>query len=96
VTTDYVLDETLTLTKMRAGSQIALALLDRMEKSSALVVESVDSQRFDAAKQLFRKYADHGYSFTDCTSFAVMNELKLVAALTTDRHFSEAGFQKLL
>jgi predicted nucleic acid-binding protein len=81
---------------MRAGSRVALALLDRIEQSSAVVVESVDSQRFDAAIQLFRKHSDHGYSFTDCTSFAVMNELQLVAALTTDRHFSEAGYQKLL
>ena len=40
--------------------------------------------------------ADHRYSFTDCSSFVLMAELGLKQALTTDRHFIEAGFQALL
>ena len=34
---------------------------------------------------------DKAYSFTDCTSFVVMQELKLKTALTTDRHFRQMG-----
>jgi predicted nucleic acid-binding protein len=44
----------------------------------------------------FRQHADHGYSFTDYTSFVVMRELGLRYALTTDHHFTEAGFRGLL
>ncbi len=50
----------------------------------------------DAAKNFFRKHSDRCYSFTDCTSFVVMRELRLTEALTTDRHFVEAGFRVLL
>jgi uncharacterized protein len=53
-------------------------------------------RRFLAAKAYFRKHADHGYPFTDCTSFVLMRELDMTAALTTDRHFIEAGFEVLL
>jgi predicted nucleic acid-binding protein len=42
------------------------------------------------------KHADHGYSFTDCSSFLLMKELALREALTTDLHFAEAGFIPLL
>ena len=44
----------------------------------------------------FAEHIDHGYSFTDCASFVVMSELGIRDALTTDRHFTEAGFRALL
>lgn len=96
VTTDYVIDETLTLVKLRTEAKVALALLERIEQSDAILVEDISAARFQAAKALFRKHSDHGYSFTDCTSFAVMRELKIIEALTTDAHFVEAGFKALL
>ena len=96
VTTDYIIDEALTLTKARTNSMVALALLDRIENSPAVILELMSGIRLDAAKLFFRKHADHGYSFTDCTSFVVMRELGLTDALTTDRHFREAGFKPLL
>jgi len=96
VTTDYVIDETLTLVKLRTEASVALALLERIEQSDSIVVETIDAARFRAAKIIFRRHADHDYSFTDCTSFAIMRELKLTEALTTDAHFTEAGFKALL
>jgi predicted nucleic acid-binding protein len=96
VTTDYIVDETLTLTKARIDATTSLALLDRMERSEAIDLEPLTSEKFVASKQHFRKHSDHGYSFTDCTSFIVMDEMKIRAALTTDRHFAEAGFEVLL
>lgn len=96
VTTDYVVDEALTLTKARTNAMVSLQLLDRIEMSGTIVIEFVNSNRLAAAKAFFRKHADHGYSFTDCTSFIVMRELGLRDALTTDRHFAEAGFRPLL
>lgn len=96
VTTDYIVDETLTLTKGRIDASTAIALLDRIERSEAIDLELLSGESFLASKQYFRKHSDHGYSFTDCTSFVVMNELEIRAALTTDRHFKEAGFEVLL
>ena len=96
VTTDYVVDETLTLTKARIDAPTSLSLLDRMERSESIELEPVTSDKFLASKQYFRKHSDHGYSFTDCTSFVVMRELAIDVALTTDRHFKAAGFEVLL
>ena len=44
---------------------------------------------------LFRKYHDQTFSFTDCTSFAVMRERSLTDAITRDQHFRIAGFNLL-
>ena len=39
---------------------------------------------------------DKEWGLTDCVSFVVMQERNLTQALTTDRHFSQAGFADLL
>jgi predicted nucleic acid-binding protein len=96
LTTDYVIDETMTLVKLRTEARVALALLERIEQSETVVIEAIDAVRFHEAKALFRRHADHDYSFTDCSSFVVMREQKLTEALTTDAHFTEAGFKALL
>jgi predicted nucleic acid-binding protein len=96
VLTDYVVAETVTLARARSGAHVALRVLDLLEQSAGLRLERIDEKRFDATKAYFRKHADHTCSFTDCSSFVVMRELRLRQALTIDEHFREAGFEPLL
>ncbi len=95
VVTDYIVTETVNLAKARSGAHVALRVLELIEQSTGIRIEWIGEARFDLTKAFFRKHADHAYSFTDCTSFVVMRELKLAQALTTDRHFREAGFEVL-
>lgn len=95
VSTDYVLDESYTLARARSGSEAAFALVDMIEATSALDLEWIGSERFDRAVALFRKYGDQAFSFTDCTSFAVMRERGLTDVITRDQHFRIAGFNLL-
>lgn len=92
VTTDFVIDETLTLIKLRLGMTAAREWWNQVQNSQRVQWERVDAGRFDDGLALFFRYKDKGFSFTDCTSFAVMRELKITTALTTDRHFSQMKF----
>jgi uncharacterized protein len=96
VTTDYVLDETFTLLKARKVDKQIPLLLEIIENSSFLTVHWVDEEIFLKASKFLLRYGDHAYSFTDCVSFVVMNKLKMQTALTTDKHFKEAGFTCLV
>jgi len=96
VTTDYVIDESCTLAKARAGSDAALRLLDLLSATRRVEWEWIGADRFGRAAVLFRKHRDQGYSFTDCTTFAVMRELRIEDALTSDGHFRIGGFRPLL
>jgi predicted nucleic acid-binding protein len=49
-------------------------------------------QRCERARSWFFRWSDKSFSFTDCTSFVVMKELRIRRALTLDRHFEQAGF----
>jgi hypothetical protein len=96
VLTDYIIDETTTLANARSGKRVAMRVLDLVEQSAGIRIEWVGTLRFEATTTFFLKHAGHGYSFTDCTSFIVMNELELTQALTTNKHFPEAAFEALL
>ncbi len=94
VTTDYVADETLTLLRVRFGLSVAEAWWRLVDGSPRVRWELVTGGRAEKAREIFFRYRDKEFSFTDCTSFAVMQELKLREALTTDRHFEQMGFIK--
>ena len=95
ISTDYVVDESCTLAKVRAGHEAALRLLDLLNGTAALDLERIDAERFDRAEGLFRKYGDQAFSFTDCTSFAVMRERRMREVITRDTHFRIMGFEIL-
>lgn len=92
VTTDYVADETLTLLRIRLGLKAAESWWNQVESSSRLAWEFIDLTRADKARNLFFQYHDKDFSFTDCTSFVVMKELRVREVLTTDHHFAQVGF----
>ena len=95
ITTDYVADETLTLLRIRLGLGTAEAWWQQVDDSPRLRWEYVSLARTDKARGFFFRYRDKEFSFTDCTSFVVMRELKLREVLTTDHHFKQAGFVAL-
>lgn len=95
ITTDCVVDETLTLIRLRLGLAAADACWRQIEGSARLRWERVETDRFERARNLFFHYRDKDLSFTDCTSFAVMRELKVTTVITTDSHFRQVGFDVL-
>ena len=92
VTSDYILDETLTLIRMRTFHQAAIAFGDALLKSGVASMVTISDEVRSAAFVLFRKYDDKDLSFTDCTSFALMKRLKVQTAFTFDGHFQQVGF----
>lgn len=96
VTSEYVVDETATLLRLRHSHGAAVDFLDTIQRSEALRLEWIGPDRFHAAAALFRKRADKAWSFTDCVSFVLMQELRIRDAFTTDHRFRQAGFVPLV
>jgi predicted nucleic acid-binding protein len=95
VTTDYVLDETMTRLFALAPFAVARRFMEGIFEASrrGLVdIEHVTPERFAQAWRLRLRYRDKPrISFTDLTSFVVMRELGLHHALTADAHFEQVG-----
>jgi uncharacterized protein len=95
ITTDFVVDETLTLIRFRLGLAAGDTWWQQIDGSGRLRWERIENDRFERARNLFFQYRDKDLSFTDCTSIAVMRELKLKTVITTDGHFQQVGFDVL-
>ena len=95
LTTDYVLDEALTLLKLRHGAQVALKFLEKVGGSRSIKVVWIGEDIFQRALEYFKRDGRFKWSFTDCTSFAVMTTLGVECAFTFDENFEQAGFTKL-
>ena len=95
ITTDYVLNETLTLIRSRLGLNAADRWWQQIDASSRLQWEWIGPARAERARRRFFAMKSGDLSFTDCTSFVVMEELRLRRVLTTDRNFARAGFEVL-
>ena len=96
LTTDYVIDETVTLLLVRHSHSAAADFLQAVTTSESLQLQWVSPDRFHAAAAFFARHNDKEWSFTDCVSFALMHELNIRDSFTTDRHFRQAGFNPLL
>lgn len=92
-TSNYILDETLTLIRMRLGIESAEQWWDIVSQSPRCRVEWITPDRSEKALLLFFRWRDQTFSFTDCTSFVLMREMAIEDALTADHHFATAGFQ---
>ena len=93
VSSNYVMDETLTLLRVRLGLDAAERWWDQVEGSPRVYWEWIDPARAEKARHWFFRWRDKDFSFTDCTSFVIMRERRIKNALTNDHHFVQAGFQ---
>jgi len=93
VLSDYVFDETITTLRFKSGRHDVAAAAGRtILDSAAFERVSVEPPVFDAAWSLFLERTDKPWSFTDCTSFVLMENLGIRKALTFDANFRQAGF----
>jgi len=94
-TTDYVLDEVLTLIFRRESFAEAVNLMEGIFQASQegrLAMERVTSDRFTAAWELRKRFQDKPkISFTDLTSMVIMQDRNIKKILTDDDHFTYVG-----
>ena len=95
VISSYVFDEIVTFLNSRNRHDKAVEVGNRLINSSIIDIVQVDECLFFEGWEYFKQHNDKSYSLTDCISFLVMSRLNIQLVLTFDKHFSQAGYQKL-
>ncbi len=96
-TTDYIIDESLTLLMARrarldAADRLLALVLPRGPSSPVPILPMrVSDAAFSESIRLFRRHFDRGLSFTDCTTLSVASERRVPQVASFD-----GGFDGLL
>lgn len=91
-TSNFILDEVVTLAGRRAGARFAVARARNILDAKVLAMLRPDAEDERFALTLYEKFFDQGVGFTDAVSFALMRRHRIKRAFTFDRHFADAGF----
>lgn len=91
-TTNFIVAETHALFLARVNPPTATAFLMQFEQSTTTVVR-VSAGDEERARAIIVQYADKRFSYTDASSFAVMERLGIGTAFGFDRDFAQYGFR---
>ena len=75
---------------------IAVKLKENIENSSRIELISLSPELLEAGWELYAERTDKNWGIVDCISFVLMKRLNIGEAFSTDKHFEQAGFIKLL
>lgn len=92
LTTDYIVDETLTLLRTRGELSRAFSLGEAFFSGELATIHYLTEADIQQTWAVFRQFSDKAWSFTDCSSRIVMQKLNLIEAFTFDHHFRQFGF----
>ena len=91
ITTDYIVDEALTLLRARGERQRAKLLGKKFFEGSIAEIYFLTEEDVREAWATFAQYEDKSWSFTDCSCKIVMDQLKIAQAFAFDQHFRQFG-----
>jgi predicted nucleic acid-binding protein len=91
ITTDYIIDETLTLLLARGERQRAKLLGNKFFAESIAEIYFLTEEDIRQAWAIFEQYDDKGWSFTDCSSKVVIDQMNISQAFAFDHHFHQFG-----
>jgi predicted nucleic acid-binding protein len=97
VTTNYILAEYVALAIIRGLSrQKVLDFSKEILADESVEIIWVGESLHLRAVDLLADRTDKTYSLCDAVSFLIMRDREIDSALTTDRHFEQEGFVRLL
>lgn len=90
-TTNYIVDETLTLLRARGENQKALEVGHLFFRGLLADVYHLSEEDALQTWQIFQKFSDKDWSFTDCSSKYICEKFGIARALSFDKHFRQFG-----
>lgn len=90
-TTDYVVDETLTLFKARGENTRAIQIAEEFFTEQLSETYYLTEEDIFQTWEIFQQFSDKDWSFTDCSSRYICEKFNITHAFSFDKHFKQFG-----
>lgn len=89
VLADVVFAETMTLLKARVGADVALRVGLELRRNPLYLWTALGVEGERATWEVFQRYADKGWSYTDCALFVLARRREIAHVFAFDDHFEQ-------
>jgi len=96
VTTEFILLELGDGFSAAGKRREAFKFIEDLRKSEILRIIPATQELVNEGWSLYAERSDKHWQVTDCISFIVMKKEGIYTAFTSDKHFEQAGFAKLM
>ena len=96
VTSDYIVDELLTLFTVRRQKPKGIEWLHEVLERGGTDLVRVNERDFSDAVRIYEQFKDKEWSFTDCTSYVLIQRLQIKKAFSFDHHFRQFGIAEVM
>lgn len=90
-TTNYIVDETLTLLRARGENKKALEIGDLFFRGLLANIYHLSEEEVLQTWEIFQQFSDKDWSFTDCSSKVICEKFGITHALSFNKHFRQFG-----
>ena len=73
-----------------------IRIIEKMKATSWFEIIHITPELDTQTWELLKSRPDKNWSLVDCSSFVIMQKEKILHSLTSDHHFEQAGFIRLL
>jgi predicted nucleic acid-binding protein len=96
VTSDFILLEVADGLSFPSIRTRTIRFINRLKEAQGLLIIPISQTLFNQGWTLYSKRLDKEWGLTDCISFVIMQQQEIKMAFTSDKHFEQAGFTRLL
>jgi len=96
VTTEFVLLEVANSLSKSPFRDLTVGYINGLRRLRPVQIVPASTKLFHTGWLLYASRSDKEWSLTDCISFETMKEMGITRAFTSDHHFEQAGFIKLI
>jgi len=90
-TTNYIVDETLTLLRARGENQKAVEIGNLFFQGLLAEIYHLTEDDIFETWKIFQQFSDKDWSFTDCSSKYICERFGITHAFSLDKHFRQFG-----